>query len=130
MIEIKIDNDNPLVSIIVPAYNAEKYIAKTLDCLIKQPMGDFEIIIVNDGSTEPLTNNLLRDYSQPKTRVIHTANQGLALARNTGIDAKLVVVGMASNDFTIADPNDKGMLDVVGFDAATPQIISDFIGYK
>lgn len=46
--------------------------------------------------------------------------------QKTGINAKLVVVGMESNGFTIADPNDAGMLDVVGFDTATPQIISDF----
>jgi 60 kDa SS-A/Ro ribonucleoprotein len=38
----------------------------------------------------------------------------------------LVVVGMASNGFTIADPNDSGMLDVVGFDSATPNVISGF----
>jgi 60 kDa SS-A/Ro ribonucleoprotein len=43
------------------------------------------------------------------------------------IPAKLVVVGMISNGFTIADPADAGMLDVVGFDAATPQVINDFI---
>ena len=41
-------------------------------------------------------------------------------------DAKLVVVGMVSNGFSIADPNDPGMMDVVGFDTAAPQIISDF----
>ena len=44
----------------------------------------------------------------------------------TGILAKLVVVAMASNGFTIADPGDPGMLDVVGFDAATPALIGDF----
>lgn len=44
----------------------------------------------------------------------------------SGIDAKLIVVGMASNGFTIADPRDKGMLDVVGLDSAAPQIISEF----
>ena len=43
-----------------------------------------------------------------------------------GIGAKLVVIGMVSNGFTIADPNDAGMLDVVGFDTATPSIITDF----
>jgi 60 kDa SS-A/Ro ribonucleoprotein len=45
----------------------------------------------------------------------------------TGIAAKLVVVGMVSNGFSIADPNDAGMLDVVGFDAAAPAVIADFI---
>ena len=43
-----------------------------------------------------------------------------------GIAAKLVVVAMASNGFSIADPEDAGMLDVVGFDAAAPQLIADF----
>jgi 60 kDa SS-A/Ro ribonucleoprotein len=46
--------------------------------------------------------------------------------RRTGIAAKLVVVGMTSTGFTIADPNDAGMLDVVGFDAAAPALIADF----
>jgi 60 kDa SS-A/Ro ribonucleoprotein len=44
----------------------------------------------------------------------------------SGIEARLVVVGMVSNGFSIADPNDPGMLDVVGFDTATPQLVSDF----
>ena len=47
--------------------------------------------------------------------------------RKMGIPAKLVVVGMVSNGFSIADPNDSGTLDVVGFDASVPQVISDFI---
>lgn len=46
--------------------------------------------------------------------------------RASGIHARLVVVGMISNGFSIADPTDPGMLDVVGFDTATPQVISDF----
>ena len=46
--------------------------------------------------------------------------------RASGIDARLVVVGLVSNGFSIADPNDPGQLDVVGFDTATPQLISDF----
>lgn len=45
-----------------------------------------------------------------------------------GIAAKLIVVGMVSNGFTIADPSDAGMLDVVGFDTAAPQLMSDFVG--
>jgi 60 kDa SS-A/Ro ribonucleoprotein len=45
----------------------------------------------------------------------------------TGIAAKLVVVGMVSNGFSIADPDDAGMLDVVGFDTATPGVIADFV---
>jgi 60 kDa SS-A/Ro ribonucleoprotein len=46
--------------------------------------------------------------------------------RASGIDARLVVVAMVSNGFSIASPADGGMLDVVGFDTATPQLIADF----
>ena len=47
--------------------------------------------------------------------------------QKTGIPAKLIVVGMTSSGFTIADPDDGGMMDVVGFDTAAPAIMSDFI---
>ena len=42
-------------------------------------------------------------------------------------NAKAVVVGMTANDFTLADPNDRGMLDVVGFDTTVPAVIADFV---
>ena len=57
---------------------------------------------------------------------VHPAQALADYRRASGIDARLVVVGMVSNGFSIADPNDPGMLDVVGFDTATPQLISDF----
>ena len=49
-----------------------------------------------------------------------------ATGKKTGIAAKLIVVGMTSTGFSIADPNDAGMLDVVGFDAAAPAVMADF----
>jgi len=57
---------------------------------------------------------------------IHPAQALRDYRHASGIDARLVVVGMVSNGFSIADPTDPGMLDVVGFDTATPQLISDF----
>jgi 60 kDa SS-A/Ro ribonucleoprotein len=57
---------------------------------------------------------------------IHPAKALEKYRQATGIAAKLVVVGMTSNGFTIADPNDAGMLDVVGFDSSAPPVISDF----
>jgi len=59
---------------------------------------------------------------------IHPAQALRQYRERMGIAAKLVVVAMASNGFTIADPEDAGMLDVVGFDTATPQVITDFAG--
>ena len=47
--------------------------------------------------------------------------------RQSGIPAKLIVVGMVSNEFTIADPDDAGMMDIVGFDSAVPELIADFV---
>ena len=57
---------------------------------------------------------------------IHPAQALLDYRERMGIAARLVVVGMTSNGFSIADPNDAGMLDVVGFDTATPHVISEF----
>jgi 60 kDa SS-A/Ro ribonucleoprotein len=57
---------------------------------------------------------------------VHPAQALRAYRDARGIPAKLVVVGMTSNGFSIADPNDAGMIDVVGFDASTPPVIADF----
>ncbi|TMQ08454.1 MAG: TROVE domain-containing protein [Deltaproteobacteria bacterium] len=57
---------------------------------------------------------------------VHPAQALRAYRDARGIPAKLVVVGMTSNGFSIADPDDAGMLDVVGFDTATPPVIADF----
>jgi 60 kDa SS-A/Ro ribonucleoprotein len=57
---------------------------------------------------------------------IHPAQALREYRERMGIPAKMVVVGMVSNGFTIADPNDAGMLDVVGFDTATPNLMADF----
>lgn len=59
---------------------------------------------------------------------VHPFQALQAYRRQTGIPAKLVVLGVTSTGFTIADPSDAGMLDVVGFDAAVPRIVSDFVG--
>jgi 60 kDa SS-A/Ro ribonucleoprotein len=57
---------------------------------------------------------------------VHPSQALRQYRERTGIPARLIVVGMASNGFTIADPGDGGMLDVVGFDTATPQVVADF----
>jgi 60 kDa SS-A/Ro ribonucleoprotein len=57
---------------------------------------------------------------------IHPAEALRRYRAEMGIPAKLIVCGMVSNGFSIADPNDAGMLDVIGFDTATPQLITDF----
>lgn len=65
--------------------------------------------------------------SETYAGTIHPAQALRQYRERTGIAAKLVVVGLVSNGFSIADPNDAGMLDVVGFDTAAPAAIADFI---
>jgi 60 kDa SS-A/Ro ribonucleoprotein len=57
---------------------------------------------------------------------VHPAQALRSYRELTSIKSKLAVVGMVSNEFTIADPNDAGMMDVVGFDAAAPAVLADF----
>jgi len=75
----------PKVSVIIPCYNHGSYIDEAVDSVLAQTFPDFEIIIVNDGSTDQETVQKLADFNQPHTTVLHTANQGLAAARNSGI---------------------------------------------
>jgi len=75
----------PKVSVVIPCYNMGAYLDEAVLSVLQQTFTDFEIIIVNDGSTDSETVRLLSNYDQPKTRVIHTTNQGVSAARNTGI---------------------------------------------
>lgn len=75
------------VSVIIPCYNHGHYLDEAVHSILNQTYQDFEIIIVNDGSTDPFTQEKLHNYQKPKTTVLHTPNQGPSAARNTGIKA-------------------------------------------
>lgn len=77
-----------LVSVIVPAYNIEKYIGKCIECIINQTYQDLEIIVVDDGSTDG-THRICKLYASKdeRVKVLHQSNGGLSRARNTGIEA-------------------------------------------
>ncbi len=74
------------ISVVIPCYNHGKYIDQAVDSILAQTFQDFEIIIVNDGSTDEFTMNKLRNYDRPKTTVVHQENSGLPAARNSGIE--------------------------------------------
>ncbi len=76
------DNLRPLVSIVIPAYNAYRTLAQTLDSVLAQTYSNIEVIVVNDGSTDG-TADVLRAHAD-KVRGIDQPNGGLARARNTG----------------------------------------------
>lgn len=80
--------EKPLLSIIVPVYDVERYLPKCIDSILAQTFTDFELILVEDGS--PDNCPALCDAAAAKDariRVIHQKNGGLSAARNAGLDA-------------------------------------------
>jgi glycosyltransferase involved in cell wall biosynthesis len=86
----KVENVFVKISIIIPFYNLEDYIGKCLDSVLEQDMPDFEIIAVDDGSTDK-TSSLLEEYAKKDSRikVLHLENGGLSYARNQGVSKSI-----------------------------------------
>ncbi|HYE37152.1 glycosyltransferase family A protein [Methylocaldum sp.] len=74
--------DTPLVSVVIPAYNAMAFLRQTLDSVLAQTYDNLEVIVVDDGSTDG-TSDLLHGYGERIT-VLRQANAGQAAARNYG----------------------------------------------
>ncbi|MDY5578102.1 MAG: glycosyltransferase [Lachnospiraceae bacterium] len=76
------------ISIIVPVYQAEKYLEKCLDSLEKQNLDDYEIICIDDGSTDA-SGTIIREFAQKRDNIvyIHQENKGVSAARNQGLKA-------------------------------------------
>lgn len=95
---------NPLISIIVPVYNAEKYLRSCLDSVMTQSYTNWECILIDDGSPDE-SGNICDQYSESDTRfiVIHKNNEGPAEARNQGLKS-------AKGDYiTFVDSDDEMM---------------------
>lgn len=115
-------------SIVVPVYNVEKYLKKCLDSIFEQQFEDYEVIAVDDGSTDK-SNNILNEYIQKSTKlkVIHQENKGLGGARNTGIENARgeYLVFLDSDDYidskmlmVLNDYLEKYNLDILAFDCS------------
>ncbi len=76
---------SPRVSILVPYYNMGKYLPETLRAIRAQTFTDYEILLVDDGSTDPLSRALLETLEAPDLRIIRKQNGGLSSARNAGL---------------------------------------------
>lgn len=80
------NNNTIKASVLMPAYNDARYIRDAIDSILDQTFKDFELIIVNDGSTDE-TSQILSNYTDPRIRVInHPENRGRACARNTALE--------------------------------------------
>lgn len=72
-------------SVVIPLYNKEHFIEKTLQSVLRQTFHDYEIIVVDDGSSDN-SLNIVRKVKSEKLKIITQVNQGVSVARNTGID--------------------------------------------
>src|ERR1035437_5330472 len=97
-------NSFPPISIIVPIYNIERYLSKCIDSILVQTFINFELILVNDGSTDNC-GKIINEYAQKDSRivVIHKKNGGVSSARNAGLDlAQGEYIGWVDADDYIA----------------------------
>lgn len=77
----------PTISVVVPVYDGERFLGKTIDSVLSQTLTTFECILIDDGSTDG-TRDILAQLDDERVRVItHETNRGLSAARNSGIDA-------------------------------------------
>ena len=96
--------DLPLLSVIVPVYKVEKYLAACLDSILAQTYTNFELIVIDDGSPDGCAA-ICDSYAErdKRVRVIHQRNAGLAGARNKGLDeAKGELIGFVDSDDSIS----------------------------
>ena len=115
------------ISIIIPIYNSEKYLTHCLDSILKQTYQDFEVILVNDGSTDN-SAKICDNYTitDARFKVIHKQNQGVSIARNTGISyAKGEYISFIDSDDWIENDYLKNMINVA--DSSSDIIISGAI---
>ena len=84
--QTRLDHSCALISVIIPVYNVEAYLARCLDSILAQTYTNLEILIIDDGSTDN-SGTLCDEYAQKdsRIRVIHQENQGLAEVRNIGL---------------------------------------------
>lgn len=105
-----------LLSIIVPVYNVEGYLARCLDSILEQTYGDFECIVVDDGSTDK-SGSICDTYAQKDSRIviIHQENGGLSAARNTAMKvAKGDLIGFVDSDDMISPTMYERMIGLLG----------------
>jgi glycosyltransferase involved in cell wall biosynthesis len=116
-----------LVTIVVPAYNAESFIAQTIKSVIAQTYPHWELIVVDDGSTDS-TADIVSSFNNPGIRYIYQENRGLGEARNTGIRLAQseIVTFLDADDLW----NSKFLEKMVGLLNHHPQAAAVYCGFQ
>ena len=95
----------PLVSVVMPVYNAEKYLKEAIDSILSQTYPNFELVVVNDGSTDS-SREIILSYADPRIRLIENEkNSGIVFTRNVGLMAAAGVYTATLDSDDIAVPD-------------------------
>ncbi len=92
----------PLISVVIPLYNKEPYIKRAIDSILAQKIQDYEIIVIDDGSTDK-SAEVVKSFPDPRIRLIQQENAGVSAARNRGIEeakAELIAFLDADDEWT------------------------------
>lgn len=88
----------PLISVVIPLYNKELHIARTINSVLAQTISDFELIVIDDGSTDK-GPTVVKNFQDRRIRLIHQQNSGVSAARNRGIyEAKTDLIAFLDAD--------------------------------
>src|SRR5688572_21507514 len=77
--------DKIKVTVLMPVYNAEKYVRDAISSILNQTFTDFELLIVNDGSTDD-TGRIISSFNDPRITLVEQPNMGVAAALNKGLE--------------------------------------------
>ncbi|MCM1302372.1 MAG: glycosyltransferase [Alistipes senegalensis] len=127
--------NRPEISIIVPVYKVERYLRQCLDSILGQTFGDWECIVVDDGSPDGCPQ-ICDEYAarDPRFRVIHRANGGLSAARNSGLrEAQGEYIGFVDSDDWIAPTMFERLYRLItehDADMAQVGLQKEYVGYS
>lgn len=124
----------PRVSVLIPTYNRAKYIRDAIDSVLRQTFTDFEVIVVDDGSTDN-TREIVTGYTDPRVKYIYQENSGVSTARNNGIKISNAeyIAFLDSDDMYLEDMLEKSVriLDEhpeVGYSYGQSNIMREGVG--
>ena len=123
--------ESPKISIIIPVYNVQEYLNSCIDSILNQSFTDFELILIDDGSTDG-SGDICNDYQGKdfRIRVIHQSNLGVSSARNRGIDeAKGEYICFIDSDDLLRDTylDDFGISEHIPVDTIYIQGVNDLV---
>ena len=80
---MRVEGSQPAISVVMPLYNKERDVARAIRSALAQTFTDYELIVVNDGSTDRSVD-AVTTFNDPRIRLVHQDNQGVSGARNRG----------------------------------------------